>query len=252
MTPDTLHNLKAILGILDNNLTKKDFINSFESVVKIIKEIKKQNAEDMKRFNDLCSQAIDKLNNTIIKKISNIKVRDGKDGKDGAKGERGESPAIDTDQIAQKASEIVRDELLPLIPDILTIMKELPQAGEVIRDGLELLPKGDKLKIEAIENLAEELEELRKLRTRNFGGGGGLSANALALHFINDETPSGLINEINTDFVLNYTPSPTDSLKVYRGGARQRITEDYTLSGKTITFLTAPVVGEIILCDYMR
>lgn len=67
--------------------------------------------------------------------------------------------------------------------------------------------------------------------------------------FMDDETPSGTINGVNQDFTLSKAPVG-GSLKVYRGGARQRITEDYTISGKTITFTIPPVVGEVLLCDY--
>jgi hypothetical protein len=69
-------------------------------------------------------------------------------------------------------------------------------------------------------------------------------------HFIDDETPTGTVNGVNTDFVLGHAPSPVGSLKVFKGGTRMRLTEDYTFSGQMITFLIAPVVGEIILCDY--
>ncbi len=68
---------------------------------------------------------------------------------------------------------------------------------------------------------------------------------------MDDETPVGTVNGVNTIFTCRRLPHP-GSLKVYRGGARQRVTEDYTISehGKKITFLTAPQVGEIILLDY--
>ena len=40
--------------------------------------------------------------------------------------------------------------------------KNIPKLGLPIRDALELLPEGERLKIEAIENLREELDELKK------------------------------------------------------------------------------------------
>jgi len=56
-------------------------------------------------------------------------------------------------------------------------------------------------------------------------------------------------NGINKDFTIEKVPNPLTSLKVYRGGARQRITEDYTVSGKTVSFLVAPVAGEVLFYD---
>jgi hypothetical protein len=128
-----------------------------------------------------------------------------------------------------------------------------PDTAEQVRDKLESLIKGKKLSIEAIEGLAKILEELSKNNKVVSGSkpvGSGISAKkSLQFLFIDDETPSGTINGVNTDFIIKRTPV-LGSLKVYRGGARQRITEDYTLAHKTISFINAPQVGEIILCDY--
>ena len=122
------------------------------------------------------------------------------------------------------------------------------ETAEIVRDKLESLPDGEKLSIQAIQDLADILEELKKKRG-NITGGGGINVGALSIHFIDDETPTGTVNGSNKVFTTNLTPA-TGSLKVYRGGTRQRVTEDYTLSGRTITFTIAPVVGEILLCDY--
>ncbi len=70
------------------------------------------------------------------------------------------------------------------------------------------------------------------------------------IHIIDDETPNGTVNGVNTDFTISLTPSPTTSLKVYVNGQRMKLTEDYTLSSKTITFVTAPPTGSILTVDY--
>lgn len=67
--------------------------------------------------------------------------------------------------------------------------------------------------------------------------------------FVSNETPSGAINGVNTDFVIVSTPT-AGTLKVYLNGARQSDTTDYTFAVTTITFLTAPLQGSVILCDY--
>jgi len=68
---------------------------------------------------------------------------------------------------------------------------------------------------------------------------------------IDGEVPSGTIDDVNDDFVLANTPL-TGSVKVYQNGIRLKITTDYTISGTTITFVTAPTTGDTILCDYRR
>lgn len=54
-----------------------------------------------------------------------------------------------------------------------------------------------------------------------------------------------------TSFTLANTPV-SGTLKLYRGGARQKLTDDYTLSGVTITLLVALVGGEILIADYQK
>jgi len=71
---------------------------------------------------------------------------------------------------------------------------------------------------------------------------------------VGSEVPSGSIDGVNKVFVLAQTPYPTTSLALYKNGLLQRIGagNDYTLSGKTVTFETdcEPVVGSNILAYY--
>lgn len=67
--------------------------------------------------------------------------------------------------------------------------------------------------------------------------------------FVDGETPSGLVNDSNTVFTLASTPV-VGSVKVYHNGVRIKVTEDYTISGTTITFVIAPATGDNILVDY--
>jgi hypothetical protein len=83
-----------------------------------------------------------------------------------------------------------------------------------------------------------------KFDQRWHGGNGGTQT-----IFMDDETLIGDVNGVNAVFTVTYTPI-SGSLKVYRGGARQRVTEDYTVNGNEITFIIPPQPGEILLADY--
>lgn len=122
---------------------------------------------------------------------------------------------------------------------------------EQVRNKLEGLKKGNKLSMYAIEGLLDEIEKMRKLYedVPKSKGGGGFSKIHMDRHFVDDETPSGTINGSNVTFTISKAPT-TGSLKVYRGGARQKVGDDYTISGRTITFDVAPVVGETLLVDF--
>lgn len=76
-----------------------------------------------------------------------------------------------------------------------------------------------------------------------------LASGASAINFVFNEAPTGAIDGITTDFVLAAAPT-AGTLTVYLNGARQQETTDYTLATATITFLTAPLLGSVILCDY--
>jgi hypothetical protein len=70
--------------------------------------------------------------------------------------------------------------------------------------------------------------------------------------FVDQQTPTGAINGVNTTFALSQTPSPSASLTVFLNGLLMSVGVDYTLSGSTITFLTAsvPHTGDILLSSY--
>jgi len=69
-------------------------------------------------------------------------------------------------------------------------------------------------------------------------------------YFIEGGVPTGVINDANVTFTLAGTPAPATSLAVYVNGQRMKITEDYTLSGNTLTMDVAPQVGDILQVDY--
>lgn len=61
-----------------------------------------------------------------------------------------------------------------------------------------------------------------------------------SLNFSDSETPSGTINSSNTVFTLANSPSPATSLILHLNGQILTQGVEYTLSGSTITFATAP------------
>lgn len=70
--------------------------------------------------------------------------------------------------------------------------------------------------------------------------------------FWEDVTPSGLVNGSNTVFTLPETPLEAASVDVYLDGIKQIPTTDYSVSGLTITFVTAPAAGQSLRVDYIR
>lgn len=72
-----------------------------------------------------------------------------------------------------------------------------------------------------------------------------------APNFSDNETPSGTINGSNTAFTLAHTPSPAASLSLYKNGQLQIAGgADYTLSGTSITYGSAPKTGDVLTASY--
>jgi hypothetical protein len=75
----------------------------------------------------------------------------------------------------------------------------------------------------------------------------------LTSHFVLSEVPSGAINGSNVTYTLANTPI-AGTVQLYLNGIRQLAGagNDYTISGATITYLTAPPTGSALLADYRK
>lgn len=79
------------------------------------------------------------------------------------------------------------------------------------------------------------------------------SAGLLAANFVTGETPSGTINGSNVTFTIANTPI-TGSVELYLNGLWQTPggSNDYTISGSTLTYITAPATGDILRANYRK
>lgn len=70
---------------------------------------------------------------------------------------------------------------------------------------------------------------------------------------VSNEVPTGSVNGSNTTFTLANTPR-SGTVKVYQNGMRLFVGagNDYTISGATITFVTAPITGDNLIVDYAK
>jgi hypothetical protein len=64
------------------------------------------------------------------------------------------------------------------------------------------------------------------------------------------DVPTGLIDSSNTIYTLAQTPTSNASVKVYLNGIFQRQGTDYTISGVTLTFTTAPATSSVLDAVY--
>lgn len=74
-------------------------------------------------------------------------------------------------------------------------------------------------------------------------GGTVVNTSYLQQSFVWNEVPSGLVNGVNANFGLARTPLTSGTVMVFRNGMLQAYgtSEDYTISGTTITFTTGSI-----------
>lgn len=79
------------------------------------------------------------------------------------------------------------------------------------------------------------------------------TAGLLSANFVTRETPSGSIDGSNVTFTLANTPT-SGSEELFLNGLLQQSGSgnDYTISGATITYLSAPLSGERLLANYRK
>jgi hypothetical protein len=243
-----LNRLKQLMAIVDNGVDKESFINAFKKVIantqrieiKLIEDINKA-IKDLKDENNTLSEAAQadlshlsaKLEQSITKlekeskqtmefiydKVKRIKV--GSDGSDGY------TPIKGKDYFDGK--DVDKNEV---IEEILNKIK-LPELDTKILD-----------------KFKEDIKELKSRPSRL--GGGGFSKIHMEQKFIDKETPSGTINSSNVTFTLAKAPNPTASLNLFLDGQLMTETEDFTISGVTITFLSAPLTNSVLRANYRK
>lgn len=108
--------------------------------------------------------------------------------------------------------------------------------------------------ISSLEDMYFSLKSLERLNA--VGLTGDIVNTTTVVHvagtFMIKEIPTGLVNGINQAYLLQYTPI-AGSDEVYLNGILQQDGgNDYTLSGRTITFVEAPFVGSKVLTSYIR
>lgn len=74
---------------------------------------------------------------------------------------------------------------------------------------------------------------------------------ARKVDYVGSEVLGGTPNGVLTTFTLANTPI-AGTLEVYQNGLLLRPTTEYTISGTTVTLITAPSTGDVIMASYMK
>lgn len=238
-----LAKLEAILKMADDGLTKEEFVESFEIVVKLVKDlqttneqefelmdkalktlsenIKSESKSDLAEVRAICAEMMSKM-----KREHDAKMRSVKDGKPGPKGDRGEPGKDGKEGKKGKDGKDGRD-------------GKDGEAGTTVRVGWGAHP----LQVQGLGVLVD-----KNTRVINFAGSGlasvvrsksgvvtvTLQAGAGTFY---TETPDGLINGSNTTYTVAHDITTVFNLAI--NGQYLHPTTDYTFTGTTITMTSA-------------
>lgn len=237
------------------NVSKEDLIKYLNVLFGLLKKLRKDDEATFKGLEDklfhMKQEVEDAFENIQLQKgdkgdkgdpgvdgIDGVDGRDGKDGKNGKDGRDGrdgkDAPLPDTTRIASEASKMAITEVLRQIPSIDDIEADLPKLGAAIRDGLELLQDDDRLKIEAIKDLREELDKLGKRINESMNR---VSGGASGGHIVKAYDLSSQLDGVTKVFSL---PSMWRIISVqtssFPNALRPTVDFVYDASANTITF----------------
>lgn len=220
---NVLEKLESILNIVDDGLTREEFVQSFEAVLKLIVEAEEKHQQAMNAL-------LDELTRKVNKKLTEVKDgkdsevpgpqgpigprgepgKDGKDGKDGKSGINGKNGKDGKDGS--------------------------PDTPEQVRDKLESLNGDDRLDKSAIKGLDDELEKLvGQIKSKK--GGRGMRK----VPIVRTVDLTADVDGSTTEFTL-----PMDTVKVLGVWGTQfpvsfRENVDWKFSGRTLTLQTSEV-----------
>jgi hypothetical protein len=107
-----------------------------------------------------------------------------------------------------------------------------------------------KTRVTDIETDVGDTSTLTTTATDLVGAINEVAAKGATDNFIR-ETPTGTIDGTNKAFTLSETPEAV-TLQVFFNGLLQEPTDDYTLTGSTITMVEAPITGDKIRAIYFK
>jgi uncharacterized phage infection (PIP) family protein YhgE len=246
MTPQEkkLAKLESVFKLLDDGVTKQEFEKNLTEILKLMKAMKENSAMEVSAMKDALRASLDNLNGTHETLLNDAKSQ------------------IDSLFVEGKLSEIDKkqNDAIARLDERLSTLRDGVDGSNgkdadeetIVERVLSQMPKIPEFKEELAETVKEELDQFKKeieTRFNNMPTRVGAMGGSVVHKFIDDDTLVGTKNDVNTVFTLSKEPV-NGSLKLYRGGARQRVTEDYTLSGRTVTFIIPPSANEILCADY--
>ena len=232
--PEKIEKLKEMMKLLNEGLTREEFVSSFKKVLEIVAKMEQKNRETL--------DTLQKTYSTLIGKTDNEKSAAIKELKDEAKKSLTELLKISQEKLWQKDKII--EEILKKVPPIPPFPEIKPITTEEIINKINGV-----LEVKDIVGLQEKIDELKRIRAT----GGGFSMGGL----INTTRYADLSSQCNGSNKIFTVPrhrkivilTGTDFPIIYRP------TIDYTTANLTLTITgacVAPSSGATLIFQYIK
>lgn len=240
MPNDKLKKLESLIKLVDESITREEFVRAFEAVIKQILAIEKSLIQKIDTKIALPIEEFKFIKNEL-KKVQSQSVQDKKDSQKEFLKIRGELVSIVRDveqrvlKSAKNASDLTSDEFKSIKDTITQVDKKITNSSDFVRSE----------NLKEIKNLQEEIKKLRTEIVNTPRGRGGGSRKTIYIKRID------LTSQCNG--VLKSFAVPKDTISVIGVfGTQFPITfdtADFTLLGNTLTLtseVSAPETGQTL------
>ena len=257
MPTDKAQKLKEIMTLLSDSLTRKDFEAAFAQVVDYVKKNGKQTEQDVKTLTQAVNSAISRIESTASDNYAKTSEKLTKEQENALNDFQFKVEAliaeaqqkIDEVKSGEDGEDADEEEIVEKVLGRIPEAKE--ETAENVRDLLETLSGEERLKIDAIDKLREELDRLEKeIKSKNqtiIGGARGVGVLdegqtvALSAQWLNFTGAGVSVSNVGNQTVIQITGGGA--------GSTTPIQESDTITDLTtiVTLAHAPYTGTLML-----
>jgi hypothetical protein len=282
MDETKLKQFKELLALTTGSLTKEEFLSFSQKVLEYVKTIKSTTESDLQTISQAVKTAISRIESTASDNYAKTEEKLTKEQESALNDIQFKVEALiaeaqqKLDEVKSGEDGVDADEERVITEVLARLPEPKEETPETVRDLLETLEGEDRLKIDAIDKLREELDRLEKeIKSKNttvMGGARGVGVLdegqtvALSAQWLNFTGAGVSVSNVGnqtviqiaggsggtpvqdsdvisgTTITLAHAPT-TNTLLLYINGQFQHPVTDYTLSGVTISNLPAEADG---------